>query len=137
MNKGIEIVTGKWISDSLKAGKLLPTSDYPVLTDKNVNISDISRSGKKSLAGKEVWITSAVRPVAKEWKEAITTAGGTLLHKRPKKPSGNVIIIATSGKSDVKDRAEFRGLGFKVHDAEYLLAGMLTHKFPADRVIKS
>jgi hypothetical protein len=68
MNMGLEIVTAEWITASLKAEKLLPTSDFPVITDKNINISEIAQREEYILDDKEVWITSAVRPLAKEWK---------------------------------------------------------------------
>jgi hypothetical protein len=61
-----------------------------------------------------------------------------LLNKRPKKFNKDTIIIATeAGKSDAKDRAMFREMGFKVYDTEYLLTGLLTHKFPKGHEIKS
>ena len=55
--------------------------------------------------------------------------------KRPRALDDNTIIIAKDGKSETREREVFNTLGFKVHDTEYLLVGLLTHKFPSDRTI--
>ena len=99
------------------------------------NISAIAARGNKMLADRSVYITSAVRPLAKEWKEAIQAAGGVLLNKRPRNLDNNTIIIAKDGKSEAREREMFDTMGFKVHDTEYLLSGLLTHKFPSNRTI--
>jgi hypothetical protein len=137
MNMGLEIVTADWIENSLAYKEFLPTKNYAVSSDTNVNISAIAHKGEYALEDKDVWMTSSVRPLAKEWKNVITTAGGTLLNKRPKIFDEDTIIIATDAKSDEKNLDAFRSLGYKIHDAEYLLSGIMTHKFQPERAFET
>ena len=107
------------------------------MSNPTTNISAIAVKGTKPLAGKSVWIMSSVRPLAREWKEVVTAAGGIVMNKHPKKMDKNVIIVGTGAGAEAKEREAFRKLGFKVYESEYLLVGLLTHKFPAERTVKS
>jgi hypothetical protein len=92
---GHKIVTSDWIDISLEQNKFLPTDNYNVLSANKVNISAVAQKGEYILNDMHVWITSRVRPLANEWRDVITTAGGTLLDKRPKTFMKDIIIIAT------------------------------------------
>jgi len=137
VNLGLTIITAEWVDNSVEKGEILPAKNYSVSSDPTTNITNIATRGSKILAGKQVWIMSTVRPLAREWKDVIQAAGGELLNKYPKKMDKRVIIIGKEGAAESKERAAFRNLGFKLYDSEYLTIGLLTHKFPADRTIKS
>jgi hypothetical protein len=80
---------------------------------------------------------SSVCPFAKEWKDFITSAGGTLLNRRPKTFDEHTIIIVTDAKFEEKDRTAFIFYGYKIYDAVDLLSGLMTHKFQTKRAINT
>lgn len=93
VNQGLSIVTTDWVEASIEKNNILPGKDFSVSSNPTTNISAVAAKGEKPLAGKSVWIMSSVRPLAREWKEVVTAAGGTLLTKYPKKLDKNVIIV--------------------------------------------
>ena len=135
VNLGCNIVSLDWVENSIENKEMLPIKNYSVADQVSNNISAISARGDKMLQDMSVYITSSVNPSAKEWKEAIQAAGGVLLNKRPRALNHTTIIIAKDDKSDARERELFNTMGFRVHDTEYLLTGLLTHNFPSDRTI--
>lgn len=83
------ILNSKWIVDSAKSGKFLPTNEY-IWNDAEFNETyhcDILKSIKSPIrktlfAGKTFYITPSVRPNPKELEKLIKLCGGKVEAKR-------------------------------------------------------
>ena len=124
INKGLEIVSSRWVYESVKAGEWLPAGEYYACTkeDERKHRFVYAETLKKArnggfLTNYTFYISPSVRPSPRDFEEVVTSAGGKTLTKRPAAVMPGLFVV-TEGKSQEAD--ELRKQGFEVRDSEWL-----------------
>ena len=69
-----------------------------------------------------------VRPLARNWANAIKAAGGVLLKNKPIGFNPNVIVVTTEGTQDRKEVDAFKKNKIEMRDMKWFLNLLVTHE---------
>lgn len=124
LNKGLEVMSSRWVYESVKAGNWLPAEDFYACTADDerkhtFSYRDTLQKARTSgfLVASQFYISPSVRPSSRDFEEVVTSAGGKALPKRPSAPVPQLYIVADLKSKDAED---LKGLGFVVKDTEWL-----------------
>jgi len=141
LNRGIHIVSPKWITASSRERTWTDPSKY--LVSDSVNEKEYKFKLKNSLAnareqpllnGVSFFVTESVRPPPSDLQTVIVAGGGQLLSSQPTARSKSPVVVISCAE-DQAQSAKLSKAGFPSHDAELLLTGVLQQRFEPDRYL--
>ena len=135
LNKGVEIVSFKWVIDSLNNGRILPTEDYPYSdsgSERKWNYKlqrslELARRNQPGfLQDRKIWMAKTVVPSYEDLKLVVESAGGTLVASKPKEFKDDLIVIMN--EDDNRNYDDLKNLGYVIYKPELVLSGSLQQK---------
>jgi DNA repair protein REV1 len=108
--KNMKVVTSKWITESVAAGKLLPWQRYRLVLNSasQSRIEGFARTGSSS-------------GLAKEDEEPSSEPVGEASDPRPVSQRGQVLVAASDDEHEQTEEDPNRGQGYKEHQSEHMV----------------
>lgn len=132
LNKGLEVMSSRWVYESVKAGEWLPSREYYACTaeeERKHQFSYLETLQKARNNGflqtTQFYISPTVRPAPRDFEEVVTSAGGKALTKRPAAPAERLYVVADLKAREAED---LKALGFTVKDTEWLCGCVFRQK---------
>ena len=69
-----------------------------------------------------------VRPMSRNWANAIREAGGVLSKSKPVGRNPNFLVVTTEGTQDRKEVEVFRKNKYEMRDSKWFLNLLVTHE---------
>jgi len=136
LNRGVDIVSVKWVHDSIKNQQIMPIDKYAYHNKQAENSFkfnlkkslELSRAKKeKFLEGCRVWLPENINPSMEEVKSLVVSGGGEVIKTKPTGYREDTLIVVNEG--DQKSIDHFVGVGYKVYGSELIFAGCLRQTF--------
>ena len=132
LNKGLEVMSSRWVYESVKAGVWLQPGEYYACTaeeERKHQFSYLETLQKARSSGflqaTQFYISPTVRPAPRDFEEVVTSAGGKALAKRPTAPAERLYVVADLKTKEAQD---LQALGFAVMDTEWLCGCVFRQK---------
>jgi hypothetical protein len=126
------VVTFDWVTESLRAGKLLPAQQWAVQdaeTEKKWQFrlaASLERAREARLfAGMTFFCTENSAPPPDQLKEIIESGGGTVKTALPAKSAGDAKLIIVSCEKDKSFCEKLKARFPRIHVPELILSGVL------------
>mmetsp|Transcript_26327 Transcript_26327/g.23207 ORF Transcript_26327/g.23207 Transcript_26327/m.23207 type:complete len:147 (-) Transcript_26327:146-586(-) len=131
-NKGVDIVTYKWVKDSLKSGSLKNPDPY-IFADKDGETkhkfklaTTLQKAKKKKagiLSGYKVFVPINIKPSLDELKMLIEACDGQYLKTKPLRFSEDTLVVLN--EDDQKNAESVKKFGFTPYTTELIFSGIL------------
>jgi len=135
LSKGIDIVSFKWVQDSISKGKVMPPNNY-IFADKDVEkrysfklaktLEKTKENSDGFLTGYRVYLGNNIKPSLEEVKMIVESASGTVVKTKPTTYKSDTLIILD--EDDDKNIKSFKNLKYSPYSTELIFAGVLQQK---------
>lgn len=133
INKGVDILTIDWLTDSTRARKLLPIDNYTLKDEemeKRLNFSvaevltRVKRETRGVFYGLNFYLSKGVIPTHEEMQAIIETGGGNVIPS-PSKTAINIFNESTEKTTITQSKKQ----GFTLCKADQVLDAVVSRRF--------